>query len=101
MVSRQAEVRLQTTGDNAFRQSREALMVIGAIVTAHEPEAGRLVGRIPMSLKSWGEEIDVRISGSDENVAVRVTSSSRLPTTLIDWGKNAENVARFVGWLTR
>jgi len=32
----------------------------------------------------------------DGDVLVQIKSRSSLPTTLIDWGKNADNVRRFL-----
>ena len=32
----------------------------------------------------------------DQHVVARVESASTMSTTLVDWGKNAENVERFV-----
>lgn len=49
-----------------------------------------------MSLRSWGEKLTVQVIGQDGAVVVAVNSRSSLPTTLFDFGKNAENLRRFV-----
>jgi hypothetical protein len=37
----------------------------------------------------------------DGDVQVQVKSTRRMSTTLIDWGKNADNVKRLSDWLTK
>jgi hypothetical protein len=43
----------------------------------------------------------VDVLGVDGDALVQVKSRSTLRTTLIDWGKNAENVRRFLGTLAK
>jgi hypothetical protein len=37
----------------------------------------------------------------DDRAVVHIRSSSSWPTTLFDFGKNAQNVRRFLDWLGR
>jgi hypothetical protein len=48
-------------------------------------------------LEILGRETWVDVRGVDGDVLVQIKSRSWLPTTLIDWGKNADNVRRFLG----
>jgi hypothetical protein len=89
---------VQSTVADAFRRSQEALMLIGGIVTVADRATGRLEARMPMTFRSLGERVNVDVSGSDGDVLLRVGSASRWRTTLIDWGKNADNLQRFLGW---
>jgi hypothetical protein len=98
VVAREAQVRVQSNVVDAFRRSQEALVGIGGIVTVADRSTGRLEARMPMSFRSWGERVQVDVSGADGDVLVRIRSASRWPTTLIDWGKNADNLNRFLGW---
>jgi hypothetical protein len=82
---------------DAFWRSQEALMLIGGIVTVADRSGGRLEARMPMTFRSWGEWVQVDVSGADGNVLLRIRSASRWRTTLIDWGKNADNLQRFLG----
>jgi hypothetical protein len=53
--------------------------------------------RIPLSWRSWGDDLDVRVTHEDaESVTVTVTSTAVLKTTLIDWGKNQSNVEKLL-----
>ena len=54
-----------------------------------------------MSLWSWGEKILIDVSEADAGSLIRITSSSRLPTTLFDYGKNSRNVRRFLDCVGR
>ena len=45
-----------------------------------------------VSLTSWGEKITVSLTPQGESTFVDVASECALPTQIVDWGKNAENV---------
>ncbi len=72
-------------------------MAIGAGIRTRDQAAGRLQAVFPISWRSWGEKVAVDVLGVDGDVLVQIKSRSSLPTTLIDWGKNADNVRRFLG----
>jgi hypothetical protein len=101
MVKKEGQVQLQLPLAEAYRRSAQALNVIGGVVKSEDEPAGRIVGSIMMSWASWGEWITVDVSGVDNDVLVRVTSKTRMSTQLVDYGKNARNVKRFLDWLKR
>jgi hypothetical protein len=101
VVSRAGRVHLQVRLSDGFRLSEEALIVIGGRISVRDQAARRLEATIPLSLKSLGEKIDVEVLGVDGDVLVQVKSASRMPTTLINWGKNADNILRFTNWLAK
>lgn len=101
MVVKQGEIQLSTPLTEAYRRSAQALNVIGGKVKTEDPSTGRIEGTVSMSLTSWGENILIQVSGVDDGAMVRISSSSRMPTTLVDFGKNAQNVRRFLDWLGR
>ncbi len=72
-------------------------MAIGAGIRTRDEKAGRLEAIFPLSWRSWGENVGVEVLGVDGDALVQVKSRSSLPTTLIDSGKNAETVRRFLG----
>lgn len=48
-----------------------------------------------MSWKSWGEEIKITLKANeDTDSEYQVSSSPRLKTTIVDYGKNIENINR-------
>ena len=70
-------------------------MAIGAGIRRRDEAAGRLDAVFPISWRSWGERVGVDVHGVDGDVLVQIKSRSSLPT-LIDSGKNADNVRRFL-----
>jgi hypothetical protein len=101
VVSRAGRVHLQVRLSDGFRLSEEALIVIGGRISVRDQAGRRLEATIPLSLKSLGEKVDVEVLGIDGDVLVHVKSASRMPMTLIDWGKNADNILRFTNWLAK
>jgi hypothetical protein len=99
VVRRRVELNLEMTRVDAFHRAEEALIIAGAIINFRDSVAGRIAATMPMSFKSFGETVNVEISGSDGDVRVGIESISRLRTTLLDWGKNSENVGRVAAWM--
>ncbi len=63
---------------------------------------GRIEAKAGMTWTSWGEVISFDLRRVDENrTRVEVSSRPVLRTTLVDLGKNLENVERIAGSLTR
>ena len=71
-------------------------MAIGAGIRTRDQATGRLKAVFPISWRSWGEKVGVDVLGVDGDVLVQIKSRSSLPTTLIEWGKNADNVRGFL-----
>jgi hypothetical protein len=76
-------------------------MAIGAGIRKRDQAGVRLEAIFPVNWRSWGESVGVDVLGVDGDALVQVKSRSRLPTTLIDWGKNADNVRRFLSALAK
>ncbi|WP_203294130.1 hypothetical protein [Luteirhabdus pelagi] len=54
-----------------------------------------------MTMKSWGEEIRIQIvSDRGSSYQYEISSRPRLKTTLIDYGKNLQNIRRMEALLT-
>jgi hypothetical protein len=60
-------------------------------------EAGQISARARVNSRSWGENIHVYVDTED---GVDITSESRFPLTVVDWGKNRWNVKRIFARLT-
>lgn len=60
-----------------------------------DQESGAVSIRLPRSLKSFGETMEVVVRASPEGSVVTVTSRSS-PPVLLDYGKNRDNVHRFL-----
>lgn len=96
MVEKTGILRLSLTRAEAFNASHRVIRSLGAEITRSDDQAGLLLAKFPMTIRSAGEQLAVNLSGTDGEVLLTVTSRSSLPTTLFDFGKNIENVRRFV-----
>jgi hypothetical protein len=101
MVVKKGEIQPSASVSEAYRRSAQALNVIGGTVKTQDQATAKIEGTISMSMVSWGENILIDVAAVGDGAIVRITSSSRWPTTLFDWGKNARNVRRFLEWLGR
>jgi hypothetical protein len=96
MISKSGRVELALTRAKAFHRAQQVIRNIGATVTASDLQRGVIEARFPISPRSWGEKLRVELSGADGAVTLNVSSRTRIGTTLFDFGKNADNVRRFV-----
>lgn len=54
-----------------------------------------IILKTPISMKSFGEVITISIKGeSNEQIELHITSKPKIKTTMVDLGKNFENVMR-------
>ncbi len=52
-----------------------------------------------MSFSSWGEEIKVTLLNGGNQTTVDICSECSMPTQIIDWGKNTENLNMLFNYL--
>jgi hypothetical protein len=69
----------------------EAVRQSGFKIRESDLAAGRISARAGVNFRSWGESIHVYVDAEDR---VDITSESRFPLTVVDWGKNRWNVER-------
>lgn len=75
---------------DACRRAVESLPKVR--VRQVDAEAGTLVARTGMTMRSFGERVTIQISPAGEGSLVRLSSEPRVMFTLIDYGKGVENV---------
>ena len=62
-----------------------------------DPEQGIIEAETGQTWKSWGEQVRIRFEAvSPDQTRVEAASRSAVKTTLIDFGKNRENVQRIL-----
>ncbi len=62
-------------------------------ITMEDREAGRIEAEAGQTWKSWGEAITAEIRQTESGgTRIAVSSRSKVKTTLIDFGKNQENI---------
>ena len=92
------ELRVPPDFHSAFTACRDAVLRIdGAAVRGMSREEGTLRARVPASWRAWGETVDIEVILLDEYATyVRVRSRPILSTTMLDYGKNRDNVDAIV-----
>lgn len=84
-----------TPFDAVFLKCVHALQAEQARIQLQDIASGRIEASTPMSWRSWGENICVELSRVRADCTrVKLTSTPRLKTTLVDYGKGVQNVER-------
>ena len=85
------------TRSKAFHRAEGVLARLHARVRPSVPELGLIEAVFPVSGRTWGETLTIRITGDDGDVILEVTGRSRtMLFGFMDFGKSADNVRRFV-----
>lgn len=87
-----AEWRLGIPPQEAQDRIRRAMWALGWL-PQETKETGVIEALVGISLWSWGELVRVSITGNESSTLV-ATSTCRMCTQVMDWGKNAENIQR-------
>ncbi len=81
------------TPEQVYDELRQALEDLGVRrFDIADPDAGVLTGHTAWSWKSFGENMTAVIKPVGEVCEVTLTSEPRLPTTMVDYGKNRDNI---------
>ena len=55
-----------------------------------------------VTFTSWGEIVQITIAATAPNqVLMTINSECAMPTQIVDWGKNRENVTRIINYVTQ
>lgn len=84
--------------DEALTRAWQALEWSGA-GTVGWAGPGTVHGRMGAGMRSWGETVRLVVTPAPTGSWITVTSTSTVPFTLTDWGKNAANVRKLVALL--
>ncbi len=92
---------LEISLDAAFDRCCEALRQIGAKTKSKDREQARIEAKTTINWKSWSEVIFIQLTDQNTGqVIVQISSSPRVRTTLVDYGKGYENVERIADLLS-
>ena len=97
------KIELQLPYDRAFDLCVRSLDLIGRCRVEEEDRSrGIIIAKSPVNWKTWGDTIsfDIREMNSD-STAVKVSSRPTSWSTIVDYGKNLENVKTIVSFLKR
>lgn len=89
-------IEMQLNYDRTFELVFKALTALAWSIRGVNIRDGIIKADVSMSPKSWGERIHITCSSLSPNLSIiEVSSQSRWTSTLVDWGKNKENIERF------
>ena len=91
------EIIVDLNYDDAFGKAVKTLEDIGARIIKEDKESGVLLTKKGFSMRSWGEKIDVKLERLNDNqTEINIFSRPKISGTLVDYGKNYENVEKFL-----
>jgi len=79
--------------DKVFETSLKVIKWLDWCLISADKEAGVIRARTGLSLRSWGENITIRLHKENTGTVVSVLSEAIFQ--LFDWGKNIENEKLF------
>jgi hypothetical protein len=95
------EIEMPWSFDESFDLCVRSLYVISrsrVIETDHS--GGRILARTGINWKTWGDTISFEVSASRKRSSkIRVSSRPTAMTTIVDFGKNLQNVNRIVSFM--
>ena len=92
---------LEMSLDAAFDRFCEGLRQIGAKTKSKDREQERIEAKTSINWKRWSEVIFIQLTDQNTGqVIVQISSSPRVRTTLVDYGKGYENVERIADLLS-
>ncbi|TXC90451.1 hypothetical protein FS935_10960 [Metabacillus litoralis] len=102
-VHKKGSIEVQLPGHEAFKVCKKVGSVLnGARISYENQQKGLLIIKTGISWKTWGDIIEVVVEEVGAN-STRVSIQSRplVPTTLVDYGKNSENIQRIIRYLEK
>lgn len=102
-VHKKGAIEVGLPSQEVFKICRNAGLVLnGAKISYESQQKGMLIIKTGISWKTWGDIIEIVIEEIAANhTRVSIQSRPLVPTTLIDYGKNAENINRIVGYIEK
>ena len=94
-------IRLQMPYDSAFGLCIKSLIPIkNGKVRELDHTQGKIIAKTSINWKTWGDTIIFDITEADNGYTdVKVSSRPTARTTLVDYGKNLENVEKIISFL--
>jgi hypothetical protein len=96
-------IKMHLPFEGAFDRCIESLGVIRKCrVREQDRSRGKIIAKSSVNWKTWGDTISFEITGAgSEETDVRVSSRPTSRSTIVDYGKNLENVEKIVSFLQK
>ncbi|MEJ0063623.1 MAG: hypothetical protein WDO70_10625 [Alphaproteobacteria bacterium] len=87
------EVLISDTQAIAFMTCKDAIGSLRkAQIISADASSGRIEARVSATWRSWGEKITIIVAPAENATNIKIRSAPILTTTMVDYGKGAENV---------
>jgi len=95
------EIEISRSYDESFDLCIRSLELISrSRVIEKDHSGGRIIAKAGLNWRTWGDSISFEISASGEGSSrIRVSSRPAARSTIVDFGKNLQNVNRVVSFL--
>lgn len=85
--------------DDVFNAVLQAIADCSFRKESVDMASGQIVASTDVSLRSWGERIEIRVSEAGNGTKVSISSTPN--AQIIDWGKSEENIERLFAAIER
>ncbi|MFC0100989.1 DUF1499 domain-containing protein [Micromonospora marina] len=96
MSSFEEEAFIPVAPAEAMERLKDALQALGRVKSAKVMAGNSISVKTGISIKSWGETVTGSVGPASDGTVVHVRSQSRVRTTLIDYGRNRQNVKQVI-----
>ncbi|HDH05347.1 MAG TPA: hypothetical protein ENH01_06495 [Nitrospirae bacterium] len=95
------DIKLQYPYDRAFNLCIESLgRIKNCKIRMQDRTAGQIIAKTSINWKTWGDTISLEIKRIDDTQThVKTSSRPSMSTTIVDYGKNLENVEKILSFL--
>ncbi|WP_226668084.1 hypothetical protein [Metabacillus litoralis] len=92
---------LQLSVSEAFQLCKQTVSVLNsAKITYENQEKGLLIFKTGINWRTWGDVVEIALNEiNPSSTKISIHSRPRVPTTLVDYGKNAENVQQIINFI--
>ncbi|MBU9714905.1 hypothetical protein [Evansella tamaricis] len=98
-VKQERNIHLNLPYDKTFELCQKSISTIhGAKLTLIDPTEGLLRAKTKINIRTWGDTIEIKLyrgknsTNGEAPTIARIQSRPAVPTTIIDYGKNKENI---------
>ncbi len=88
-------IKLNLSCEQAYDLSLQALKAIKKCrIKSQSPDAGEIRARTGLTWKTWGDDIIIKLTKVKKTTLIDISSRPSAKSTLVDFGKNLDNVER-------
>lgn len=99
-VVQMSEIQLSLSFDDTFELCKKSVSKINGEITIEDKRNGRIQAKTRVNILTWGDIVKFELIEIDQGITrVKIESRPKVRMTVIDYGKNLENVQSIVRYL--